>query len=65
MASPQASALIKTAALIPRLRILLATGFTAAVANEGDGLALLRYLAHPLEAQDAGDRGTARGQSTT
>lgn len=36
-------------ALIPRLRTLLASGFTAAVANEGDGLGLLRYLAHPLE----------------
>ena len=48
-------------ALIPRLRTLLATGFTAAVANEGDGLALLRYLAHPLEAEDAGDRGDGKG----
>lgn len=48
-------------ALIPRLRTLLATGFTAAVANEGDGLALLRYLAHPLEAQDAGNRGDGKG----
>lgn len=47
-------------ALIPRLRSLLATGFTAAVANEGDGLALLRYLAHPLEAEDAGDTGDGK-----
>lgn len=53
MTSPHASLV----ALISRLRTLLATGFTAAVANEGDGLALLRYLAHPLEAEDAGDRG--------
>ena len=57
MASPHASAPTNTAALIPRLRTLLASGFMAAVANEGDGLALLRYLAHPLEAEDAGDRG--------
>jgi hypothetical protein len=49
MASSHASALTNTAALIPRLRTLLATGFTAAVANEGDGLALLRYLAHRLK----------------
>jgi len=48
-------------ALIPRLRSLLATGFTATVANERDGFALLRYLAHPLEAQDAGDRGDCKG----
>lgn len=48
-------------ALIPRLRSLLATGFTATVANERDGFALLRYLAHPLEAQDAGDRGDGKG----
>lgn len=61
MASPQASALTKTVALVPRLRTLLATGFTAAVANEGDGLALLRYLAHPLEAEDTGDRGDGKG----
>ncbi|MFB2754799.1 hypothetical protein ACE02G_14255 [Shewanella xiamenensis] len=57
MASPHASLV----ALIPRLRTLLATGFTAAVANEGDGLALLRYLAHPLEAEDAGNRGYGKG----
>lgn len=57
MTSPHASLV----ALISRLRILLATGFTAAVANEGDGLALLRYLAHPLEAEDAGDRGGGKG----
>lgn len=57
MASPHASLV----ALIPRLRTLLATGFTAAVANEDDGLALLRYLAHPLEAEDAGDRGDGKG----
>lgn len=57
MASPHASTLTKTVALVPRLRTLLATGFTAAVANEGDGLALLRYLAHPLETRDLGDRG--------
>lgn len=61
MTSPHASALTKTAALIPRLRTLLASGFTAAVANEGDGSALLRYLAHPLEAEDAGDRGDDKG----
>lgn len=60
MSSPHASALTKTAALIPRLRTLLATGFTAAVAHEGDGLALLRYLAHPLEAEDAGERGDGK-----
>ncbi len=48
-------------ASIPRLRTLLATGFTAAVANERDGLALLRYFAHPLEAEDAGDRGDGKG----
>ncbi|WP_332877476.1 hypothetical protein [Massilia sp. S19_KUP03_FR1] len=48
-------------ALILRLRTLLATGFTAAVANERDGLALLRCLAHPLEAEDAGDRGEVKG----
>lgn len=57
MTSPHASLV----ALIPRLRTLLVTGFTAAVANEGDGLALLRYLAHPLEAEDAGDRGDDKG----
>ena len=61
MVSPHASALTKTVALIPRLRTLLATGFTAAVANEGDGLALLRYLAHPLAAEDTGDRGNDKG----
>lgn len=57
MASPHASLV----ALIPRLRTLLATGFTAAVANERDSLALLRCLTHPLEAQDAGDRGDGKG----
>jgi hypothetical protein len=57
MASPHASFV----ALIPRLRALLATGFTATVANERDGLALLRYLAHPVAAQDAGDRGDGKG----
>lgn len=57
MSSPHASLV----PLIPRLRTLLATGFTAAVANEGDGLALLRYLAHPLEAEDAGERGDGKG----
>ena len=44
-------------ALIPRLRALLATGFMAAVADERDGLPLLRSLAHPLEVQGAGDQG--------
>lgn len=48
-------------ALIPRLRTLLATGFMATVANERDGLALLRYLAHPLEAEDAGGWGDGKG----
>jgi hypothetical protein len=47
-------------ALIPRLRTLLATGFTAAVANERDRSVLLPYLAHPLEAEDAGDRGDGK-----
>lgn len=61
MASPHASALTNTAALIPRLRTLLASGFTAAVANDGDGLALLRYLAHPRVAEDAGDLGSSKG----
>jgi hypothetical protein len=48
-------------ALIPRLRILLATGFTADAANKRDGLALLRCLAHPLEAEGAGDREDVKG----
>ncbi len=65
MASPHASALTKAAALIPRLRTLLATGFTAAVANEGDGLALLRYLAHPLADQDAGNQGHSKGATNS
>jgi hypothetical protein len=48
-------------ALIPRLRALLATGFMAAVANERDGLVLLRCLAHPLGAEDAGGQGDGKG----
>ncbi|WP_282755554.1 hypothetical protein [Desulfuromonas thiophila] len=46
--------------LIPRLRALLATGFMAAVANERDGLALLRCLAHPLAAEDASSQGEGK-----
>ncbi len=61
MASPHASTLTKTVALVPHLRNLLARGFTAAVANESDGVALLPYLAHPLEAEDAGERGDGKG----
>lgn len=52
-------------ALIPRLRALLATGFTAAVANERDGSVLLRYLVHPLEAESAGDRGDGKGANNS
>lgn len=52
-------------ALIPRLRALLATGFTAAIANERDGSVLLRYLVHPLEAESAGDRGDGKGANNS
>ena len=48
-------------ALVPRLRTFLATGFAAAVANEGDSLALLRCLAHPLEAEVADERRDGKG----
>lgn len=54
MASPMS-------ALIPRLRTLLATGFTAAVVNEGDGLALLGCLVHQLAAHDADNRESGNG----
>jgi hypothetical protein len=40
-------------ATIPRLRALLATGFVAAVANERDGLPLLRGLVHPISCEGA------------
>ena len=48
-------------ALIPRLRTLLATGFMGAIANEHDDLVLLRCLAHPLGAEDAGGQGDVKG----
>lgn len=57
MASPHAP----LSALIPRLRVLLATGFTAAVANERDGLLLLRSLAHPLGEEGAGGQEDGKG----
>jgi hypothetical protein len=47
-------------ALIPCLRALLATGFMVAVANERDGLPLLRSLAHPLDVEDASGQGDGK-----
>lgn len=49
------------AALIPRLRALLATGFMASVANECEGLPLLRNLVHPLETEGTGSREDHKG----
>lgn len=57
MTSPYATLV----ALIPRLRALLTRGWMAAVANECDGSVLLRNLAHPIEAEAAGDQGHGNG----
>jgi len=54
MTSAHATDLMQIAALIPRLRALLSTGWIAAVSNDCGGLALLRNLAHPIEAAGAG-----------
>jgi hypothetical protein len=59
MNSPPASLVT----LIPRLRALLTTGFMAAVATECDGSALLRNLAHPVDADGAGDQGNGKANS--
>ncbi|VCW38732.1 hypothetical protein BANRA_05765 [Pseudomonas aeruginosa] len=48
-------------ALIPRLRALLTMGFMPDIANECDGSALLRNLAHPVEADGADDQGNGKG----
>jgi hypothetical protein len=50
-------------ALILRLRALLATGFVVAEANEHNGLSFMRCLAHPLEADGAGEQGDGKGAS--
>ncbi|WCR43831.1 hypothetical protein OML25_18870 [Stutzerimonas stutzeri] len=57
MTSPHAALV----ALIPRLRALLATGFMVAVAEECDSSALLRSLAHPVEAKETSDQGNGKG----
>jgi len=57
MASPHAA----LSALMPRLRVLVTTGFMAAVANERDDLVLLRCLAHPLALDEGGDQGYGKG----
>ncbi|SFL93987.1 hypothetical protein [Nitrosomonas communis] len=57
MASPHATLV----ALIPRLRALLTTGFMGAVDYECDGAVLVRCLAHPLGADEAGDQGDSKG----
>ncbi|AKN26930.1 MULTISPECIES: hypothetical protein [Stutzerimonas] len=48
-------------ALIPHLRALLTTGFMPDIANECDGSALLRNLAHPVEPDGTGDQGNGKG----
>jgi len=53
MASPH----VALTALIPRLRTLFATGFMSVFANERDVSVLLRSLAHPLTADEAGGQG--------
>ena len=53
------------AAFTPRLRALLATGFMVAVANEREGSVLLDNIAHPLEAEDAGDQRGGKGAQYT
>ncbi|PYY90457.1 hypothetical protein DNK59_03710 [Pseudomonas sp. TKO26] len=57
MTSPHATSV----ALIPRLRALLTTGFMVAVGNECESSALLRSLAHPVEAEGASDQGNGKG----
>ncbi|HGP4164392.1 TPA: hypothetical protein ACLM00_002319 [Pseudomonas aeruginosa] len=57
MTSPHATLV----ALIPRLRALLTMGFMPDIANECDGSALLRNLAHPVEADGADDQGNGKG----
>lgn len=57
MTSPHATLI----ALIPRLRALLTTGFMVAVANECASSALMRNLAHPVEAEGTSDQGNGKG----
>ncbi|EMX7102206.1 hypothetical protein [Pseudomonas aeruginosa] len=57
MTSPHATLV----ALIPHLRGLLTTGFMPDIPNECDGSALLRDLAHPVEANGAGNQGIGKG----